>query len=150
MTYKEICLSICEGEGIAYDDLVSRSRKRELVQTRQLCMYFGHMFLKHSMTLAAIGAPFGRDHATVLHAKKTVQNIMTFDKVFRARVLHYEMKFEKLKTETGIVSIKEELERNEIAHRLIMQLSEMRIIAEAYCLLSGHKLIPIKDDEDQN
>lgn len=150
MTYQELCLSICEGEGVEWDDVVSASRKRELVLTRQLCMYFGRIFFGDTMTLAQIALPFGKDHATAIHAAKTVQNLMFSDKVFRARVLHYEIKFEHQKTETGIISIKQELERNEIAHQLIMRLSEMRIIAEAYCLLSGHKLIPIEKNEDQD
>jgi len=151
MTYKEMCLEICKGEGVEYDDAISRSRKGEIVQARQLCMYFGNIFMKgRGVSYADLGKPFNRDHATVLHAIKTVRNRMTYNRLFRARVMHYEIKFENKKTETGIISIKEELDRNVVAHRLIMHLSEMRIIAEAYCLLSGHKLTPIKDDKDQN
>lgn len=150
MTYHEMCLLICEGEGLEYEAICTQSRKHERVLTRQLCMYFGTIFFGGKMTLAAIGEPFGKNYTTVIHAVKTIQNLMFSDKIFRARVMHYEIKFEAQKTETGIISIREELTRNEIAHELIMRLSEMRIIAEAYCLLSGNKLISIKNDEDQD
>lgn len=148
MNYKEVCLSICKEEGYDYDLVTTRSRKRELVITRQLCMYFGAMFFRNKITFAALAEPFGRDHATINHAVKTINNLMFSDKLLRARVMQYTIKFEKMKTEATIITVQEEIKRNEVAHELIMRLSEMRIIAEAYCLLSGHKLIPLKNDEN--
>lgn len=60
----------------------SRTRKREIVQARQIAMYFSKKLTKSS--LASIGMQCGgKDHATVLHACKTVNNLLDTDKAFR-------------------------------------------------------------------
>ncbi len=65
--------------------LQSKTRKRHIVQARQLAMYFSKKMTKAS--LASIGAKIGhRDHATVLHACKTVDNLAFTDKQFRKYV----------------------------------------------------------------
>ena len=65
--------------------LQSKTRKRHIVQARQLAMFFSKKMTKAS--LASIGAKIGhRDHATVLHACKTVDNLAFTDKQFRKYV----------------------------------------------------------------
>ncbi len=65
--------------------LQSKTRKRHIVQARQLAMFFAKKFTKAS--LASIGSQIGkRDHATVLHACKTVDNLSSTDKQFRKYV----------------------------------------------------------------
>ena len=65
--------------------LQSKTRKRHIVQARQLAMYFSKRMTKAS--LASIGSQIGsRDHATVLHACKTVDNLLETDKQFRKYV----------------------------------------------------------------
>tara|TARA_B100000963_G_scaffold129476_1_gene112969 strand:+ start:101 stop:1528 length:1428 start_codon:yes stop_codon:yes gene_type:complete len=65
--------------------LQSKTRKRHIVQARQLAMYFAKKYTKAS--LASIGSQIGkRDHATVLHACKTVDNLSFTDKQFRKYV----------------------------------------------------------------
>ncbi|TNJ43115.1 chromosomal replication initiator protein DnaA [Tamlana fucoidanivorans] len=67
------------------DTLQSKTRKRHIVQARQLAMFFAKKFTKAS--LASIGSQIGkRDHATVLHACKTVDNLTSTDKQFRKYV----------------------------------------------------------------
>jgi chromosomal replication initiator protein len=62
--------------------LQSKTRKRHIVQARQLAMFFAKRLTKAS--LASIGSQIGkRDHATVLHACKTVDNLAETDKQFR-------------------------------------------------------------------
>ena len=64
------------------DTLQSKTRKRHVVQARQLAMFFAKKFTKAS--LANIGSQIGdRDHATVLHACKTVDNLVATDKQFK-------------------------------------------------------------------
>ena len=66
--------------------LTVKNRKRHVVQARQLAMFFGKKFTKAS--LANIGSQIGdRDHATVLHACKTVDNLVTTDKQFHVNSL---------------------------------------------------------------
>ncbi|MBW2961208.1 chromosomal replication initiator protein DnaA [Mesonia aestuariivivens] len=64
------------------ETLQSKTRKRHIVQARQLAMFFAKKLTKAS--LASIGTQIGkRDHATVLHACKTVNNLSTTDKQFK-------------------------------------------------------------------
>jgi chromosomal replication initiator protein len=65
--------------------LISNSRKREIVQARQIAMYFAKKYTKDSLT--NIGNVIGkRNHATVLHACKTVQDLIETDKNFRRTI----------------------------------------------------------------
>jgi len=65
--------------------LNAKTRKREIVQARQIAMYFSKSLTKAS--LSTIGSVIGnKDHATVLHACKTVNNLMETDKRFKAQV----------------------------------------------------------------
>lgn len=72
--------------------LQSKTRKRHIVQARQLAMFFAKKFTKAS--LASIGSQIGkRDHATVLHACKTVDNLSETDKQFRKYIEDLTKKF---------------------------------------------------------
>ena len=72
--------------------LQSKTRKRHIVQARQLAMFFAKKFTKAS--LASIGSQIGkRDHATVLHACKTVDNLAETDKQFRKYIEDLTKKF---------------------------------------------------------
>jgi chromosomal replication initiation ATPase DnaA len=70
-----------------------KTRKREIVVTRQLIMYFVHQFTK--LSLAKNGALVGKNHATVLHAIKTITNLAETDKQFRAKLERIKDEIEK-------------------------------------------------------
>lgn len=74
---------VCNYFSMSVDLLSSKTRKREIVQARQIAMYFAKCMTKAS--LASIGASIGgKDHATVLHACKTVNNLLETDKRFKS------------------------------------------------------------------
>ena len=76
---------VCDYFDMPIDLIKSKTRKREIVQARQLTMYFAKQLTKNS--LATIGAQCGnKDHATVLHACRTVNNLAETDKRFRTYV----------------------------------------------------------------
>ena len=76
---------VCDYFGLPLETINSRTRKREIVQARQLAMYFSKKHTKSS--LATIGLHCGnKDHATVLHACRTVNNLLETDKRFRIYV----------------------------------------------------------------
>lgn len=76
---------VCDYFKIPIDQVQSKTRKRDVVQARQLAMYFAKKYTKAS--LSSIGSQIGnRDHATVLHACKTVANLSETDRVFRGYV----------------------------------------------------------------
>ncbi|MDR1680954.1 MAG: chromosomal replication initiator protein DnaA [Prevotellaceae bacterium] len=67
---------------LAPDSIVSKSRKREIVQARQIAMYLSRNMTKES--LASIGVQIGgKDHATVLHSYNTVCDLMATDRQFK-------------------------------------------------------------------
>jgi len=76
---------VCDYFGLPLESINSKTRKREIVQARQLAMYFSKKHTKSS--LATIGLHCGnKDHATVLHACRTVNNLLETDKRFRVYV----------------------------------------------------------------
>jgi len=82
---------VCDYFDLPIELLKSKTRKREVVQARQIAMYFAKKMTKSS--LANIGAHCGgKDHATVLHACRTVNNLSETDKQFRAYLEDLEKK----------------------------------------------------------
>jgi len=82
---------VCDYFQITVDEINSRTRKREIVQARQLAMYFSKKHTKFS--LANIGIQCGnKDHATVLHAYRTVTDLLDTDKQFKVYVEELEKK----------------------------------------------------------
>lgn len=73
---------VCDYFDLPIELLKSKTRKREVVQARQIAMFFAKKMTKSS--LANIGMHCGgKDHATVLHACRTVKNLTETDKNFR-------------------------------------------------------------------
>ena len=73
---------VTEFYGLSVDQLKSKTRKREIVQARQISMYYAKSMTKAS--LKSIGTYFGgRDHSTVIHACQTVNDLMDTDKKFK-------------------------------------------------------------------
>jgi chromosomal replication initiator protein len=83
--------AVCDYFNMPHDIINSKTRKREIVQARQIAMYFAKNLTKSS--LATIGSQIGgKDHATVLHACKTVNNLIDTDKRFRGYIDEIEKK----------------------------------------------------------
>lgn len=77
--------TVCDYFGINSDALLSKTRRREIVQARQITMYLGRNLTNTS--LASIGKRIGnKDHATVLHACNTVTNLIETDRNFKQYV----------------------------------------------------------------
>lgn len=73
---------VCDYFDLPIELLKSKTRKREIVQARQIAMYFAKKMTKSS--LANIGLHCGgKDHATVLHACRTVNNLQETDRLFK-------------------------------------------------------------------
>ncbi len=76
---------VCDYFDLPLEVLKSKTRKREVVQARQLAMYFSKSMTKSSLSNIGIHCG-GKDHATVLHACRTVNNLMETDKKFKTYV----------------------------------------------------------------
>lgn len=95
LSYNEIgnkIIQICASEwGVEQSELISSIRRRTLVEPRQLSMYF---IRKHTLlSLQEIGLLYltsrpgqkeyyGKDHTTIIHAIKSVENLLEYDKRF--------------------------------------------------------------------
>jgi chromosomal replication initiator protein len=91
ITIEYIQKIVCDYYKIPIDLIQGKTRKREIVQARQVSMFFSKNLTKAS--LASIGSHIGgKDHATVLHACKTVNNLIDTDKHFRNQITEIEKK----------------------------------------------------------
>ena len=84
---------VCEAMGTSQADFFTSTRKRNVVQARQLSMYFAKKYTKASLNV--IGEQCGgKDHATVIHSLKTVANLLDTDKQFQAVAEKIELNFQ--------------------------------------------------------
>ena len=89
VTIDKVQKVVCDYFNITRDELLSKTRKRQIVQARQIAMYMSRTLINCS--LSTIGAEIGgKDHATVLHACTTVNDLMTTDKTFKQYVTDIE------------------------------------------------------------
>ena len=79
--------------GIDSKTFNSKTRKREVVYARQTAMHLCNKYTTQSLTRIGVIVG-GRDHATVLHALKSIDNLLETDKDFKEK---YEMIEETLK-----------------------------------------------------
>ena len=89
ITVEGIVDHTCAAFGIERADLLSASRKANIVVGRQVAMYLAQ---KHThLSTTKIGAAIGRrNHATVIHSCQSVAQRMETDRAFRQQVLDLE------------------------------------------------------------
>ena len=91
ITIDSIQKMVCDYFSVPYDRLLQKTRKREVVQARQITMYLAKTFTKNS--LKTIGEHFGgRDHTTVIHSCQTVKDLMDTDSSFKDSVMELQQK----------------------------------------------------------
>lgn len=85
--------TVCEYFEVPIDKLKEKTRKRNIVQARQLSMYLAKNYTKNS--LKVIGKHFGgRDHSTVIHSCQMVKNLMDTNDDFKESVKELEKKIQ--------------------------------------------------------
>jgi len=67
---KTAITTVCKDYNISYEDIMSRSRKRNIVLPRMVLMY---KLYQTGFTLMEVGAIFGKDHTTVIHAIRIIE-----------------------------------------------------------------------------
>lgn len=84
-----IIYTVSEILGIPSNKMSAKTRVREVVEARQISMYFIKKYTK--MSLKAIGELFGgRDHTTTIHSLNTVKDLIDSDEDYKARILRIE------------------------------------------------------------
>jgi chromosomal replication initiator protein len=85
VTIDDIITKVCAHYQIEEAAIHTKTRKREVVQVRQLAMYLAKKYTDASSS--KIGQYIGKkDHATVLHACKMVKDQVEVDKAYKAEV----------------------------------------------------------------
>ena len=69
-------------------------RKRAIVEARMLFLVM--LCNKNNKSLSYIGSLVGKDHATVLHAKKTIMNLCSTDRQFNELYNEIKKRVDKL------------------------------------------------------
>ena len=91
LSIENIQKMVCEFFHMPYDRLLAKTRKREVVQARQITMFLAKKFTKCS--LKNIGEHFGGfDHTTVIHSCQTVENLMDTDMEYKEQVAELQQK----------------------------------------------------------
>ncbi|MBK9272155.1 MAG: chromosomal replication initiator protein DnaA [Saprospiraceae bacterium] len=81
VSIEAIARIVSENTNIPVTSMMGKSRQRNIVQARQLAMYFSKRMT--NKPLASIGTAFGgRDHSTVIYSCEAVENMMDTDKLF--------------------------------------------------------------------
>lgn len=85
LTIETIQKRVADHYQIRHSDMTSKRRPNNIAIPRQIAMYLARTLTKHS--LQEIGDAFGgRDHGTVIHACKAVDNMMDQDSTTRGSV----------------------------------------------------------------
>jgi len=85
VTIEDIQKKICSRYNIKFSDMLSSTRLRSIARPRQIAMYLAKNLT--SKSLADIGSKFSKkDHTTVMHAIKTVENLMAEDPELREEI----------------------------------------------------------------
>lgn len=74
--------NVCKFFKITVGFVELKTRKREAVVARQIIMSIIHIISKKGLSYVG-EKTFGQDHATVLHAKKTVRNLSATNKKYK-------------------------------------------------------------------
>ncbi len=94
ITVDTIKEAVCGFYGLETSRLLERTRKRDVVQARQMSMYLAKKYT--SLSLAGIGDVLGKkDHATVLHACKTITEQIAVDKKLRGELEEIEQRVQQ-------------------------------------------------------
>ncbi|WP_321395459.1 chromosomal replication initiator protein DnaA [Emcibacter sp.] len=92
VTIDEIQRRVADYFNIRLSDLLSSRRARQVARPRQIAMYLAKALT--SKSLPEIGRQFGgRDHTTVMHAVKRIDELRQTDSVLEEDILHLERIF---------------------------------------------------------
>ena len=94
MEYLDLCKAVFRKEVVDWEIRKLESRKRQLVQARQISMYLGNWFWPH-LTGDQLAEPFAKDRCTAMHAIKTMKNLMFSDRALRERIDRYVVQIRK-------------------------------------------------------
>lgn len=113
ITPMDIVGLVCETYNVSYDQLTHKTRRRYIVEARQVLAYM--LAKKMGLTLSEVGKKYlgGRDHTTVIHSINQFNALYDTEEYFRIKA---DLIIEKISTwnESKAQSIDETTTINEI------------------------------------
>tara|TARA_R100000742_G_C4227724_1_gene49973 strand:+ start:24 stop:551 length:528 start_codon:yes stop_codon:yes gene_type:complete len=85
MSVESIVRAVENEYGVSFAMIKEQTRKRHIVEPRQIIMW-ALKELRPTMTLNSIAELFAKDHATVIHARKMVDQLIQTDQMYRERI----------------------------------------------------------------
>ena len=90
--FQRVITAIAETFEISEKLMMSKSRQRELVLARNMCMYVMKNYF--NMTLKEVGKCFSRDHTTVIHALRMFSIDVDQNEYYELKYLQVKRKLE--------------------------------------------------------
>lgn len=75
---------VCDVLNLERDDVMSNSRKRDLVEARTIAI--GLINTIHRITLKKLGSIFGKDHSTIIYTLKNFNELKEYDRQFKDKL----------------------------------------------------------------
>ena len=93
ISVEDIQRTVAEFFNLTIADLLGTKRTRNIAEPRMVAMALARELTPDSST--AVGAAFGRNHATILHAEKQVEQLCAKDETMRRSVAQIKRKLQK-------------------------------------------------------
>lgn len=84
LTPQDVVQIVSDNFGIAYDDILSLHRERKKTEARHTAQSLVYKYCRISMV--SVGKFFGRDHSTIIHARRNVKNYMDVYPSYRQKI----------------------------------------------------------------
>lgn len=95
VSLNQIYRLVCDNYSISENELVSKSRKSLISEARQVAIYLSRKLTNNS--LSDIGKSLGnRNHATIVYAQKTINDLITTDYNLKRRIQQIEYEISNL------------------------------------------------------
>ena len=85
VTDAQILKAVADEFGVTIDDLISHSRRKEVVMPRQIAMYLLRDMLE--LSYPYIGEKMGRDHTTAIHSYEKINQAVNQNPATNNRIL---------------------------------------------------------------
>ena len=88
-----IVSAVVKVTGVEFNKVQSSSRRRNFVNARHLFCYFARKRTK--LSFQEIGGIINRDHATIIHSVRNVEDLLSYDREFKEIVPAIQLEIEK-------------------------------------------------------
>lgn len=123
LTLEDILTIVAEATDLREDDIQSKTRKGDVKEARQLFCWFARKYTARPLEI--IGKTINRDHATVLHSIRVIDNLITTGdrtvkekrNLIKARLEYYQEN--TISTEIIMMNIVNKFRKRQVATTLL-------------------------------